>query len=155
MYTARQEDTTIVTGAMPIVNSDLSVCCWLRVEPAGLPLPCRPKMAGNPVSPPNVLELRLDFLTNFLFVHATCMEMTALGWVDRTGYISFKNDAFFLDRRIRNGYSREQRFCIGMLRMLVEILIGSQFDNLAEVHHRDPVADMLYDVQIMGNKEIG
>ncbi len=61
-------------------------------------------MAGNPVPPPNVLELRLDFLTNLLFVHATRMEMTALGWVDRTGHISLKNDAFFLDRWIRNGY---------------------------------------------------
>ena len=107
MYTARQEDGTIVTGAMLFVNNDPSVCCWLQIEPIGLPLPCRPKMAGNPVPPPNVLELRLDFLTNLLFVHATRMEMTALGRVDRTGHISLENDAFFLDGWIRNGDSRE------------------------------------------------
>src|SRR2546425_13051362 len=102
MYTTRQEDATIVTDAMPFVNNDPSVCVWLRGKPVGLPLSCRPKMAGNPVSPPNVFELRLDFLTDLLFVQATRMEMTALGWVDRTGDISLENDTFFLDRWIRN-----------------------------------------------------
>src|SRR5262249_52393100 len=140
---------------MLLVNNGPSVCCWLQIELTGLPLPCRPKMAGNPVPPPNVLELRLNFLTNLLFVHTTRMEMTALGRVNRTGHIALKNDAFFLERWVRNGYSTEQRFGVGMLRILVQVFIGSQFENLAKVNHRHTVADMLHNVQIMSNKEIG
>src|SRR5215470_13311551 len=121
---------------------------------SGLPSPCWAKMAGNPVPPPYIFELRLDFFTNLVFVHTTCMEMAALRWVDRTRHISFEDDPFFLDRRIRNGHSRKQRFGIGVLRIFIQLFTGSELDNLAEVHHCHPVTNMFHNVQIVSNEEI-
>src|SRR5262245_30307733 len=98
---------------------------------SGLPSPCWAKMAGNPMPPPYIFKLRLNFFTNFVFVHTTRVEVAALRWVDRTRHISFKDDPFFLDRWIRNGHRRKQRFGVGVLRILIQFFIGSKFDNLA------------------------
>src|SRR5215470_19584635 len=119
---------------------------------SGLPSPYWAKMAGNPVPPPYIFELRLNFFANLVFIHTTCMEMAALRWVDRTRHISFEDDPFFLDCRIWNGDSRKQRFSIRMLRIFIQFFIGSEFDNLAEVHHCHTVTNMFHNVQVVGNE---
>src|SRR5262245_46042990 len=119
-----------------------------------LPSPCWPKMAGNPVPPPHMLELRLDFLTNFFFVHATRMEMAAPGRVDWAWHIAFENDPFFLDGRIWDGHRRKQRFCVGVLWIFIQFFVGSKLNNLPEVHHCHTVTNMFHNIEIVGNEEI-
>src|SRR5215467_7498766 len=121
---------------------------------SGLPSPCWTKMAGNPVPPPYIFELRLDFFANLVFVHTTRMEMAALRWVNWTRHIAFEDDPLFLNGRIRNGHRRKQRFSVGMLWIFVQFFIGSKFDNLPEVHHGYPVTDMFHNIEVMGNEEI-
>ena len=36
-----------------------------------------------------------------------------------------------------------------------EVARGGKLDDAAEVHHRDPLTDMLHDRQIMGDEEVG
>ena len=44
----------------------------------------------------------------------------------------------------------------GLAGSATEDLLGlTQLDDAAEIHHRDPVAEMLHDAQIMGDEEIG
>ena len=42
-----------------------------------------------------------------------------------------------------------------MPRVLVKLVDGRQLDHLAEVHHPDPVADVLDDREVVGDEEVG
>src|SRR5439155_9360759 len=97
---------------------------------SGLPSPCWAKMAGNPVPPPYIFELGLHLFANFVFVHTTRMEMATLRWVDRARHISYEDNPFFLDRRIRNWLRRKQCLGGGVLRSFIHFSIGGAFNNL-------------------------
>jgi hypothetical protein len=42
-----------------------------------------------------------------------------------------------------------------MERVFIQIVIASDLDKLAHVHHGNAIADVLYDGKVMGNEEIG
>ena len=50
---------------------------------------------------------------------------------------------------------RKQRLGIGMTRAGIEGALGGDFDELAEIHHSDAVADMLHDREVVGDEQIG
>src|SRR5207302_1907300 len=52
-------------------------------------------------------------------------------------------------------HCREKRFGIRMPRASEKAPRFTKLHNLAQVHHRHPIADMLNDTQSMRNKEIG
>ena len=49
----------------------------------------------------------------------------------------------------------EQRRGVGVDRLLVELLRRRELDDLAEVHHRDPVGDMAHDGEVVGDEDEG
>ena len=70
--------------------------------------------ASDKVSIGYVFE-RWLFLTTMVHHHwAARVETAAAGWVNRTGYIPLKRDAFGLKIRVRHGYRRHERLGIGM-----------------------------------------
>ena len=81
----------------------------------------------------------------------------APGWrVERAGHISGQNDPLplGLDDRVRNGHRREQRLGIRMQRVLVKLCPIRYLHHMAQIHHRDPVADVAHHRQVMRNEQI-
>ena len=50
---------------------------------------------------------------------------------------------------------REQRQRVRVERVVVQVVGRRDLDDLAEVHHRDPVGDMPDDGQVVGDEEVG
>jgi hypothetical protein len=50
---------------------------------------------------------------------------------------------------------RQQRLRIGMQRPRVEVALGGDLDQLAEIHHRHAVADVLHHGEVVGDEQIG
>ena len=75
--------------------------------------------------------------------------------VDRAGWIPLENEPPTLGGGIRNGNGRQERLGVGMERLRVQFLAIRQLRDLAEVHHRHTVADVLHDPQVMRNEEVG
>ena len=55
--------------------------------------------------------------------------------------------------RPRDG--RQQRVRVRVTRRAVQVLDLGHLDDLAEVHHRDAVADVLHDREVVGDEEVG
>ncbi len=53
----------------------------------------------------------------------------------------------------RNGF--EERLGVGVARIAVKLGRRGQFDDFAEIHHRDPVAHVLDHAEIVGDEEVG
>ena len=50
---------------------------------------------------------------------------------------------------------RKQRFGVGMQRPAIDLRRPGLLDEPAEIHDRDPVADMLHDAEVVGDEEVG
>ena len=87
-------------------------------------------------------------------IRATRVEAAAGGKLDRTGHIAGKNDALAPGGRIRHRDRGEQRFGVRMQRIAEQLARRRDFDDPAEIHHGDPVADVLDHGQIMRDEEI-
>ena len=57
--------------------------------------------------------------------------------------------------RIRNRHRREQFLRVVVLRVLADLVGGPLLDDLALVHHRDPVGDVADDADVVGDEEVG
>ena len=57
--------------------------------------------------------------------------------------------------RAQHRHGGDQRLRIGMLRGRVDHALLGDLDDLAEIHHRDPVGDVLHHAEIMGDEQIG
>ena len=79
-----------------------------------------------------VCKLRAAGSTFFCRVSASGPEGAAGRHVQRTWYITFKNDTLFgsCNFRIRDWHSREERFGIGMDRIIHELVGVSQFHHM-------------------------
>ena len=53
------------------------------------------------------------------------------------------------------GQRRQQRPGVGVPGPVEQLLGRCQLDDLAEVHHRDPVADVPHDRQVVGDEDVG
>ena len=68
--------------------------------------------------------------------------------------VAVENDAWALDLRIWHWHCRQQRFCVWMRRVSIEFAYRRNFNNLAKIHNRNAIRDMLDDRQIMRNEQI-
>jgi hypothetical protein len=98
------------------------------------------------------LGLRLFTGTLFRSVRATGAESAATGWIHGTRGLTFED--LRVHWRVGIGFQRrtEEKLRVGMSRRFVECVRGSDLADLAEVHHRHPVADVLHDRQVVGDE---
>lgn len=81
------------------------------------------------------------------------MKRASGGRIGRFWRFSQQPDAgrsFPTQRRDR----REQRQGVGVERSLHDLSGRAEFDHLAQIHHRDPIAHMTHDSEIMRNEDV-
>ena len=90
-------------------------------------------------------------------VTASRPERTAGRHVQRRGNVSFQNDPlpFSCDSGIRDRYRGKQRLGIRMDRIITDFIGRADFHDLSEIHYGDPVRNMPYDQDIMGDEQVG
>ena len=106
--------------------------------------------------------VRLDFLQRRQILSAlrhcilaTRVERATGRRMQRARNIALEYDPFAYHRRIRHRGRRQQSSRVGMQRPLVEFFSRGDLDDTTEVHHAHPVAYMLHDAQVVGDKQIG
>ena len=57
--------------------------------------------------------------------------------------------------RIHRRPRRQQRARVGMLRIAVDRLDRAELDDLAEIHHQHAVAEILHDVEVVADEDVG
>ena len=102
-------------------------------------------------------ELRLLHLALLLGLPAAGVEAAALGWVRRRRHIPDEHDLLALATQsgIGDGHGGEQGLRIGMGRVFVDLVLGSQLSHLAEIHDPDPVRDVPDDGQVVSDEDVG
>src|ERR1700730_9125030 len=75
--------------------------------------------------------------------------------VDRAGDFADETQPRACDTPLGDRRRREQRARVGMLRSAEDTLRGADLDNAAQIHHRDTVGDVLDDLEIVADEEIG
>ena len=85
---------------------------------------------------------------------ASGMEWTARWRMQRTRHLTAQDDPFA--HGARRGYRNGGEKCaaIGMPRICKQSLVGSDLDDAAEMHHRDPVGNVLHHRQIVRNEYV-
>src|SRR5215212_10622115 len=120
----------------------------------------RSSKAGAGLDPVSRLHLtpRGVYVRGFLYrLRATRPEPAPTGGVYGAGQIPGDDYslAFALVVRVRDGHRREEGAGVGVQRVRVELIAVRQFDQLAEVHHPDAVADVFYDGEVVGDEQVG
>ena len=85
------------------------------------------------------------------------MEAAPAGRVGRAGQITGEQDPLttVLDDRVGDRDGRHQRPRVGVQRGGIEVVGSGLLYEGAEIHHADPVADVLDDGEVVGDDEIG
>ena len=79
----------------------------------------------------------------------------AAGWrMHRARHFAWQLDALGLVRRVDRRNGREQRARVGMARVEVDLVARCELDNLAEVHYRHAIADVLDHAQVVRDEQI-
>ena len=86
---------------------------------------------------------------------AAGVEMAAFRRVHRARHVALQADPLALHLRVRHRHGGEQRLRVGVLRVAVEIAGPGEFDDAAEIHHRDAVGDVLHHGEIVRDEQIG
>src|SRR2546427_4765208 len=97
----------------------------------------------------------LHLIADLLSIGAARVKATARGRLNRAGHISLENDSFLLMVWIGHRYCGEKRAGIRVFGVAVDRLTRRDFYDLAEIHDRYPVADMLNHSEIVRDEEIG
>ena len=84
-----------------------------------------------------------------------CVKPAPGGWVHRRREIARQNRTFLSEGRIglRNG--RDERFSIRVGGIGIDFGAWGNFDDFAEIHDANPVADIFHHGQVMGNEKVG
>jgi hypothetical protein len=87
---------------------------------------------------------------------AAVAEPAAARYVRRARQIAGEQDPLALPLLVRVGqrHGRQQGLCVGVGGSFEDRLGAAQFDDPPEVHHGDPVGDVPYDGQVVGDEEI-
>ena len=85
----------------------------------------------------------------------TVAEGAALWWIDRRRHISLEENAILLQCWIGLRNRGKKSLGVGVFRALVDRLGIGELDDLAEVHHRHAVGDVLHHREVMGDEQIG
>src|SRR5882757_1331386 len=75
--------------------------------------------------------------------------------VDRARDLALKPQSLAFHAPLRDRRSREQRTRVGMPGIAEDALRRSDLDDAAQIHHRDTVGDVLDDLQVVADEEIG
>ena len=77
--------------------------------------------------------------------------------VDRAGHVAGEADplAGLAAPGVGHRDGREHRHGVGVARAVVEVVAVADLDDLAEVHHGDPVRDVAYDGQVVRDHHVG
>ena len=78
-----------------------------------------------------------------------------MGGLAGLGTSPFKHDALLLPLRVRHRNGRQQRHRVRMQWLLVQVAARREFGDLAEVHDRHAVADVLHDRQVVRDEQVG
>ena len=84
---------------------------------------------------------------------AARMEGASGRRIERAGHIALQDLPPTLATRFRDRDGGEQRLSIGVLRVAVERIPIGDLHDPAQVHHRNPVADVLDHRQVVGDEE--
>src|SRR6267143_6316057 len=92
-----------------------------------------------------------------LCARAAGTEPAARGWIHRRRDVALQDYPFTraLDERIGDRDGRKERACIRVARTPVELLAGRNLHDLAQVHDRDAVGDVLHDREVMSDEQVG
>ncbi len=109
-------------------------------------------MAGR-----DLAQRRLVGLAVLLRVAAARVEVAAARRVGRIGHLAAQQDAAALVAQARVGqrHGGEERLGVRVHRALVQLVGVGHLDQLADVHHRDPVTDVLDHAEVVGDEEVG
>ena len=82
------------------------------------------------------------------------MEATAWGRVNGAGHSSLQDDPFLFNIGVGDRGGGEQGLSVRVKGSAKDRLGRAQFDDLAQVHHSDAVADVLHYAQIVRDEEV-
>ena len=88
-------------------------------------------------------------------IRATGMKTAAGRRMDRAGNVALKNGALLLPVGIGDGNRRKQSARVRMLCVPIDRIALGDLDDLAEVHDRYSMTDVLDHPEIMRNEKIG
>lgn len=114
-------------------------------------------MAAHKVIGQRLDQRRIGLLVAEIKSHwAARVEVAAGRWIGWAGQVATDDDALaaFFDARVGHGHSRQQRLRVGVLRIVIDSVYGTQLDDFAQVHHSHAVADMPHHAQVMGDEEV-
>ena len=82
------------------------------------------------------------------------MEAASGGRVERGGDVALQDDPRALPLRVGHRHRGEERLRVGVKRPVVQLFALRRLDDLAQVHHRDAVADVLHDRKVVRDEEV-
>src|SRR5229473_2372535 len=89
-----------------------------------------------------------------LGVRAAWVKRAAGRRVRGRRHVAGEHDALPLDPGIGHRHGGEERRRVGVARGGVQGCRGGPLDDLAEIHHRDMIGDVLHDREVMGDEEV-
>ena len=108
-----------------------------------------PQMACNQMLRRHFQERRLFAPAPLLCVRAARMKAAACRRIDRARHIAAQHPPLSASGRIGNRHSFEERFRVRMLWRGEDRPLRRYFDDLAQIHHRDPVTDVFHDCKVV------
>ena len=122
---------------------------------------CSAKWQAAPWSPCEHPDRRVDRaallgLAESLVEPAAGVEPAALGRVDRARHVAGEDDppALALEHRVRDRHGGQERAGVRVSGRGIHEVGRPDLDDLAEIHHRDPVADVLDDRKVVGDEQV-
>src|SRR5262249_8782269 len=98
---------------------------------------------------------RLVVPAGLAYERTTRVEAAARGRRQGAPNVAFEQGAFARCSRIGERHGSEQGTRVRMARLAEQFLGGRGLDDLAEIHYRDSVGDVLYDCEIMADEDVG
>src|SRR5258708_39282833 len=137
-----------------MARTESVVLFWPR--PAPNPRLRRGKnMAGNRMPTPARLEPRLDGPADILRIRASRMEAAAGRWVKRARHLARQLDALDGGGAMQRRDRRKQRASVGMAWVGIDFVAIGQLDDLAQVHDRRALTDVLDHAEVVRDEEVG
>src|SRR3954449_3190830 len=112
-------------------------------------------MAGRPMTWQDFAQVWILDPAPRFSNRASQVEMATRRPMDGARNLARDFDAPSPEGRIEDWYGRLQRSRIGVQRRLKQIALVRQFDDPAEIHHGDSMADVLNNRKVMSNEQIG
>jgi len=82
------------------------------------------------------------------------VEVAAGGRIDWARYITGENGLASAFSRIRHRDGGQKGLRIGVFGVRIEMSVRSHLHDLPEIHHRDTIAEVLHDGQVMRNNNV-